>query len=267
MQKHIFFAVTVSTLLIGVPAFAKGRPAKAVWASESAGREVKEREARKACLEGDYAKGVAVLSDLFLDSKSPVYIFNQGRCYEQSERYQEAIGRFREYLRLPGSEEEALAQKHIAECEALEAKKTPPFLAPVVQPVAQPTGARPVATVQPQSGAAQPQSTSSDAGLRTAGIVIAGVGVAGVVTGLVLNLKANSLAKEIEPPKAFDASKESTRKSYETFSWVGYGVGAAAIATGAIFYGVGLSKGSSDNVAFVPSIGPGLAGAALTGTF
>ena len=259
MQYRILLVVIASIFFVGAPALAKGKPAKDAKGMAPETREAKEREARKACLEGDYAKGVSMLSELFLDTRSSVYIFNQGRCYEAAERYQDAIGRFREYMRMPGSDDDALAQKHIAECEALEAKKNPPFVAPEVQPVAQPTGATPAATVQPQSGAEQPQSTSSGAGLRTAGIVIGGVGVAGVATGLVL--------KEIEPPHAFDASKESTRKSYETFSWVGYGVGAAAIATGAILYGVGLSKGSSDNVAVVPTVGPGLAGAALRGTF
>jgi hypothetical protein len=55
-----------------------------------------------------------------------------------------------------------------------------------------------------------------------AGVVIASVGVAGLVTGVILNLKANSLASSITPPITYDRSKESTRQTYETFSWVGY---------------------------------------------
>jgi hypothetical protein len=32
-----------------------------------------------ACLSGDYTKGVAILSELFVDTKDPTYLFNQGR--------------------------------------------------------------------------------------------------------------------------------------------------------------------------------------------
>src|SRR5664279_3906844 len=191
MQNQIRFVAIALLFLTGAPAFAKGKP---VTDSSAANREAREREARKACLEGDYAKGVAILSDLFLDSKSATYIFNQGRCYEQSEKYLEAINRFREYLRTPGSDEPALAQKHIAECEELEAKKTPPV---VVQSTPQPPAqVAPVAKAQLEPAVAQPshEPATSGSGLRTAGIIIAGVGVAGVVTGLLLNLKANSLA-------------------------------------------------------------------------
>lgn len=83
--------------------------------------EVLEREAKRACLSGDYTKGVAILADLFVDSNNPTYLFNQGRCYEQNIRYEEAIGRFNEYLlkTVNISElEKADAQKHIALCEA-----------------------------------------------------------------------------------------------------------------------------------------------------
>jgi hypothetical protein len=268
MERQICLALIGSLLLVGGPAFAKGKPAKESQTSGRSEREAKEREARKACLEGDPAKGSAILSELFVDTKDRTYIFNGGRCFEQSERYPEAISRFREYLRTgPDPDDAALARKHIAECEELEAKRTPPV---VVPPVAQPTPLPVAENAEHQSAMPQPsheRPTRSGSGLRTAGIVTAAFGAAGLLTGIALNLKANSLAKEIEPPNAYDASKESTRKSYETFSWIGYGVGAAAIATGAILYGVGLSRASSDKVAFVPAVGPGLAGLTLRGTF
>jgi hypothetical protein len=68
-----------------------------VLASPAAGAEdqkVKERAARKACLSGNFAQGVEILSDLFIDTRDPTYIFNQGRCFEQNNRYDEALGRF-----------------------------------------------------------------------------------------------------------------------------------------------------------------------------
>jgi hypothetical protein len=52
-------------------------------------------------------------------------------------------------------------------------------------------------------------------------------------------------------------------------AWVGYGVGAACVVTGAILYGVGLKSKSTaeDSVALLPTFGPDHAGAVLTGAF
>jgi len=54
--------------------------------AHAAGKEAKERAARKACLSGDYDKGVEILSDLFLDTVDANYIFDQARCFEQNNR-------------------------------------------------------------------------------------------------------------------------------------------------------------------------------------
>jgi tetratricopeptide (TPR) repeat protein len=62
--------------------------------------EDKERTARTACLAGDYAKGVAILSELFVETQDAGFIYNQGRCFEQNHRYDDAISRFQEYLRV-----------------------------------------------------------------------------------------------------------------------------------------------------------------------
>src|SRR5664279_1617332 len=80
---------------------------------------VKEREARTACLAGDYTLGVRLLSELFVSSKDPGFIYNQARCFEQNRRYDDAIGRFHEYLRAGknlDAAEKADAEKHIADC-------------------------------------------------------------------------------------------------------------------------------------------------------
>jgi tetratricopeptide (TPR) repeat protein len=85
-------------------------------------REAKEKAAKKACLTGKPDKGVELLTDLFIESNDANYIFNQGRCFEQNNRYEDAIGRFREYLRKAkdaSAADRADADKHIAECRAL----------------------------------------------------------------------------------------------------------------------------------------------------
>jgi hypothetical protein len=110
--KHLFLAALAVFVLLQVkPAFA-------------ASRQPRERAARKACLTGDPAKGVSILADLFLDTKDPTYIFNQGRCFEQNRKYEDAIARFEEYLVTANAvlsrEDREAAEKHIATCrEAL----------------------------------------------------------------------------------------------------------------------------------------------------
>jgi tetratricopeptide (TPR) repeat protein len=272
MRNPLLIPVATAMLLVAAPTFARERPTTAPAGAEQANRQNRERDARRACLNGDYATGVALLSDLFLDFKDPVYIFNQGRCYQQNQRFDEAIARFREYLRTD-TDAKALVEKHIAECEALQQKKSQPGTPPATVPVApsppsHPSAApEPTPTVEARQPLASPSSPRS--GMRVAGAVIAAVGVAGLATGIALNLKANSLADSIDPPThSFDRHTESTRNSYETFSWVGYGVGAVGIATGAILYGIGWSGSRSDgDVALVPTIGLGLVGAMVGGSF
>jgi tetratricopeptide (TPR) repeat protein len=275
MQKHVCLVLVASLSLTGSLAFARGRPSAD---PATANRESREREARRACLDGDYSTGVAALSELFLDYKEPTYLFNQGRCYEQNERFEEAISRFREYLRLK-PEERSLVEKHIAECEALQQKKLQSAPRPAAQPAVQPVTrsndqalaavgrppGQPVPVVATGPQAKAPASPRS--GLRLGGIASAGVGVAGLVVGVALNLHANSLAKSISPPNAYDRNIESRRKAYETIAWIGYGVGAAGLLTGAILYGIGWRKNSDSNVAVIPAVGPEMAGALLSGAF
>jgi hypothetical protein len=268
MRRQSFVLVAAALLLDSAPALAMGKSASEASDASPADRQGREREARGACLNGDWARGVALLSELFLDFKDPNYIFNQGRCYEQNQRFQEAIGRFREYLRT-GTEDKAAAEKHIAECEALLRQTRPSRPAPAVGPAPPSPVAAPALRPEVAAEVKPPPAKPPGSRLPIAGAVVFGVGAVGLVTGLVLNLKANRLADTIEPPAYFfDRSTESTRKSYETFAWVGYGVGAAGLVTGAILFGIGWRQaGRAEALALVPTIGTDLAGASLQGTF
>ena len=251
--------------------------ARVAWAGNA---ETKERVARTACLSGDYAKGVALLSELFVTTMDPTYIYNQGRCFEQNRRYEDAIARFQEYLRAGkrlGRDEQADAQKHIVDCEGLLAKQAGPQ--PVVVPVPAPTTTPAPAPVAPapvvvaptpvvQQTSIQPVSESGS-GLRTAGVVTAAVGGAALVASVILNLKVNSMAESMQKTDGYTDGKESDRKTYETLGWVGYGVGAACVATGAVLYILGQRSGATGptSVAIMPALAPGQAGAVLKGAF
>jgi hypothetical protein len=255
----------------------KPRTAKPAGASPSAtepsagpdtSKAGKERAAKRACLTGDADGGVAILTDLYIDTNDPTYLFNQGRCFEQNRRYEDAIGRFREYLikaKRLGPDERAEAEEHIAACESYlrsrpEPTAPPPPATPTVEtpPTPQPTPPVGILAVP------EPRPAQAGAGLRTAGLVVGAVGAAGLVTGLVLNLKANSMSSDLE--KEYDPSVDSTRKHYKTGAWIGYGAGAACLAGGVVLYSLGLWRGKKA-VALIPTVGPDMAGTALLGAF
>lgn len=245
--------------------------------ANAASWQAQEREARKACLSGNYEKGVSILSDLFVDTKDANYIFNQARCFEQNRRYEDAIARFQEYLRAGtnlDAADRAAAEKHIADCQELLPKQpVQPAATPVAAPDAQvagptvpPASAPPVVLATPAPAPVPPPGGGA---LRAAGIVVASVGVAGLITGLVMNLKVNSMASELEELGAYSDGRESDRKTYASIGWVGYGVGAGCVATGAVLYYLGWRRGAatSSAVALAPSLAPGRVGIAVEGAF
>jgi hypothetical protein len=260
-------ALILPSLLAATPAF-------------GASRQTQEKVARKACLTGDYEKGVSILADLFVETKNAVYVFNQGRCLEQNLRYREAIGRFDEYLRLvESSKDRATAEKHIADCRARLQEDTGKTQGTVPQPFVQPlpppnptpgNTSRPDSTTLVEQPQTQPEPPKNRSGLLTAGIVTGVVGVAALSAGIAFNLKANSMVNEMETKlDAYNSSKNSTRGTYEALTWVGYGVGAACIVTGAILGAVGASSRHhpSTDIALAPAVGPGQAGLILSGGF
>jgi tetratricopeptide (TPR) repeat protein len=110
-----------------------------------------------------------------------------------------------------------------------------------------------------------PQTAESDgrSGRKVAAWVLGGVGVAALATGGVFTGLALKDFSDVE--KKYDRGKESQGKTYAALQWVGYGVGGAAIVTAVILLATG--KDTPKSVALSPTVGPGLAGAALNGSF
>jgi hypothetical protein len=239
-------------------------------AVDNTSKEGKERAARKACLTGDPAAGVAILTDLYLDTKDPTHLFNQGRCFEQNQHYQEAIGRFREYLvKAKGLDaaDKADTEQHIANCESYLREK-PSEAAALRTPkvVAEKPAVAQSKPAEEVAASPKEKSNRTGRGLRIAGGTIAAVGAAGLVTGVVLNLKVNSMSSDLN--NDWDPTVDSTRKDYRTATWVAYGAGAACVAAGAVLYYLGWRRGEGEgSVAIVPAAGPGMAGALVVGAF
>jgi hypothetical protein len=243
--------------------------------------DAKERKARTACLGGDYAKGVQLLSELFVATLDATFIYDQGRCFQQNRRYDDAIARFQEYLRAErkvAKAAKAEAQKHIDECKELlaaesarSAQSAPSASPPVPDaPVPSISTTPPVVitTPPPVASPTDPSTASnSGSGLRVAGIAAASAGGAALLAGVIFNLKANSLATEIEKTNGYGAGKVDDRKTYETLGWIGYGAGAAFVATGALLYVLGSRSAREPSVAVIPVCAPEYAGALLKGHF
>ena len=216
-----------------------------------------------------------------METNDITYIFNQGRCYAQNRLYEDAIGRFREYLTKGedhlSDDERAVAKKHITTCESYLPKPEP--RSPLVQ---EPIPATPIVQTPPPSDAtrepsavvvateAQQPDKNAGSGLRITGIVLGSLGVVALGAGVALNLKVNNMSADLEKPNNFNRDTESSRKNYKTMGWIGYGVGAAFLAGGSLLYFLGRHAGHSSaqpSVALVPTFAPGTAGALLTGAF
>jgi tetratricopeptide (TPR) repeat protein len=206
----------------------------------------REREARADFAAGRYQKAVDTFAQLFADTGDPLYLRNIGRCYQKMKRAQEAIDSFQEYLlkgkNLSQSEQQEI-EGFIKEMQALKASEAPPPPPPAVMPPP-PIGAPPGAAATPPAPPPEPlapmppsapQSASSGGrGWRIAGIATAAGGVALIAAGIGFGSAAQSAADSVA--KKYSSSTDSAGKRDATLQWVGYGVGAAALAAGTLLY-------------------------------
>ena len=133
-----------------------------------------------------------------------------------------------------------------------------------------PAGGNYPPTYQQQAGypaagvATQTNPPPSSGGGRKAVAWILGItGVAAVVAGGAFTALALDRFSKVQ--KKYDPATEKQGKQFATLQWVCYGSGAALLTTAII---VGASGGSSSSaVALAPTVGPGLAGATLIGSF
>jgi hypothetical protein len=280
LERIVFMPISYSLSVVAFLAVAVGAAQVAGAASKPADRQTMEKAAKKACITGDVRKGIDLLGDLYVATNDIGYIYNQARCFEQNSRCAESIDRFSEYLRKATdltAKERAEVDGHIAECEKRLAKQAPSAVAPAaaLAPTPLPTATFPAASsvttvsqAMPAAPAAEERSTSR---LHTAGVVTASVGVLALAGGLVCNLKANSLTSDLNKPAGWDRGKASSRDTYETLGWVGYGLGVVAVATGATLFVLGGRSSTSVNVppavALTPVLLPGSVSLTLRGTY
>jgi tetratricopeptide (TPR) repeat protein len=267
-------------------------------AAEADGLDAKKRAAKKACLTGDHAKGVALLAEIYVDTNNPIYLFNQGRCYQQNGMYEDAVLRFREYQRKnadAGGARDPEAERQIAECQSLldkqkaeEAKAweamgnrgiaattgrgtsadgVPPFAGTPATP--QPAGGATVGATS--GGTAVPPADTSWPVQKKLGYAAAGLGVLGLGISLTSYLMGKSYLDKSSRLGCSDLQCDGEAKDEYDRAQTAIAVSNVAGISGGVLLVGGLvlilTSPSSQAVAVVPVVRPGLAQLALTGRF
>jgi hypothetical protein len=279
MQVRLVVAVLAGSLFASQLTMAAAK-------SHGAVTEVKrEKQAKKACLSGDYQTGVSILADLFVETEDPVYLYNQGRCYEQNVRYVEAGERFREYLRKAKDLTDKIradVDKHIADCDAGAAKTQPRYAMDNPPPTAPPPAAPPQMYSPPPTPPQAPGvATTANPSLaatdvhhpwqHTAKWIAAGAAVGFLGLGVVEHVRYYSKNKDYnDDPKCGVGGQcsdlASAADTAQVIAIVGYG--AAAVATGlAITFWLTDSPKPAPSAGVAIMCSPTLGGATCGGRF
>jgi hypothetical protein len=227
----------------------------------ASGEDKRPNAALAACASGDVAKGISILGELYAETRNPSFVFNQGRCYQKNNQLEQARSSFSEYIRIGTNEPPEDIQRANA------------FVKEIDDALARQRASQPAAVTT------APTSAPSDGGkaaLRISSVVLAAVGVVAVGFGAFMSMKVNStnddLKKEFAQPYVTDVARvqqlQSDGDRYQTLQWVGYGVGAAAVAGAVTTFILGgykfpWSAATSDRVAvdLAPSLSPDGGGA------
>jgi hypothetical protein len=220
-------------------------------------------DALAACASGNVDKGIAILGELYAETRNPSYVFNQGRCYQKNGQLEPARHRFAEYLRIGTNEppeDIQRAQGFVKEIDDTLARQRASQAAPVIVAPAAP----------PADGHAHALRMTSFA-LAAFGAVAVGVGVYMSLQVRATNDRINQefAGKEWVTDGVWLQQQLSDGARYETWQWVGYGVGVAALAGAVTTYLLSGSRlpwgGSSERTALnvTPAVSPDGVGGVL----
>ncbi|MGC9985494.1 MAG: tetratricopeptide repeat protein [Polyangia bacterium] len=250
---------------------------------------------------GQWDDAIAEYREAYKLRSDSAFLFNLAQAYRRKGDLQPALDLYKNYLiENPTSPMRSDIEKRIKTLEK-EMKRRPPAtpvarpnesplgppavaapaLSPAPSPRPAPEAASPQATPgvtppatassSPVGNLAQParaeEATSSGRGLRVAGIVCGAAGLASIATAVYFYSRASSLSDRISTSNAPSSSDYQAGNNAETMQWVFYGIGAGALATGAILYYLGWPHSGPVATAVAPMFGPGLAGLSAQGTF
>jgi hypothetical protein len=191
---------------------------------EAVAEDPRPREALTFCAGGEVTRGIAILAALYAETRNPAFVFNQARCYQQNGRLAEARERFQEYLRVGTAEPPADIKRAHGFIEEIDREQ-----------------ARRMAVQD-----ARPLQRNHRAALRTTSIALAATSVAALGTGAFLSYRVQAKERDIEkkysPMPVIEgpmfARDTSAGARLETFQYIAYGVGVAALAGAVTTFGL-----------------------------
>jgi tetratricopeptide (TPR) repeat protein len=296
----------LAVVLLGCLALTASAPSLA--ASSDQGRAA-FAEGQKLFLAGDFRGALTWFKNGYAHTQDASFLLNMAQCHRSLGEAQEALAMFRQYLKsspeATNPEARAVATKAISELES-EAKTAPSATtaagglapAPVTAPASagaavalgaastSETGRRfemgpggmPVLPPAPELDAASASEAVANAPdttdktrrhLRVAAMVCGAVGLVSVGTGIYYWTDARSLSDSAEGTAVYNKATYDDGKHAETMQWIFYGVGAAAVATGAGLwvYSKWFLAPRPATVSLAPMVTPGAAGLAAVGVF
>jgi tetratricopeptide (TPR) repeat protein len=235
------------------------------------------KKGKKAYTLGHFDDAIAEFEKAYEIEPEPIFIFNIAQSHKQNGNYQRALFFYRRYLQeAPGANDRAEVEEKMRALEAQLAEKS---AAP--KPISPPPTSATVNAPQPPEHAPSPLMSGPSSpppvaavpsnpgrGLIISGIVVGSAGVATIVGGILAGAHASSLHDDVTCTGCtFDSGKDSSSSTYRTLSYVAYGVGGAAVGTGAALLILGATAKDNAPVAFTPWFGAGTTGAAFNGRF
>lgn len=210
-----------------------------------------------------YDDAIAAWSQSYELSHLPALVFNLAQAYRLKGDCDDAVTNYKKFLELdPKSKQRPAAEgfiKDLEPCPVAEPPKPPDQPPPPVQqppkppPIQQPPPKPPVAT-----------TTHRNNGERLAGIGLAVGGAVAVGVGAYFGSQASSDASDVKAACAagcdYDSIKQKDQdgRSDAKLQYILYGVGAGAVAIGAVLYFVGSREhAEAPPVAVVPTRGGG----------
>lgn len=163
-------------------------------------------------------------------------------------------------LAKPSAITEAQASGPAASATAAASVSTP---APAIEATGDSVAATAPASVATRV-AAQPTTGRR---LRIAGIVIGAAGALGIGAGAIFSWRTQSLSNSVSNASRYSLSDAQSGKNAAVLQWVCYGVGGAALITGALLYWRGRTQAEAARVSLIPLVGPDTVGLASAGTF
>ncbi len=235
-------------LLLAVSVGRAGRAAAAEPAAEDRPAPQEDRralEARRACAAGRVEQGIELLAQIIAETGDANAVYNQARCYQGNGRAEQALTRFREYLRIAGPllpRERQRIRRYLFELErevevrgsrreAFPPLPAPPAPAPALQLPAVVTETAPPVVVA--SGAPRM--------LRIAAVTTAVLGLVPLGGAVYFGLQARRIEDELEQRRATVSPEDFDRQFREgqratTLQWVGCALGGTMFASAGVMY-------------------------------